>query len=342
MNFHSLYRALFFSFFRGMTRLLRYLDPSIRSLCVPNKKLPCSISNSRYSISGAHAALIIGFLLSITSCVRKIEGGNNIPKIQAYFVHAFICPDSIASVQVGKVSGITESTQFIDDALVELFNSNKGKRWSLLGKNYGKYNAACEVNYNDSVLVNITVSTGKISKMVKVPNLVKIQKVVKYNTTIGFIGPTRAYRITFKDSAYTDNFYRLYLKQTRRKYLDNGDSLDWLESVSIGGDELPFLRNVYNGYATKEILFSDETFNGLKNDFVVYERLPGLKGNEVILSTTVIIENVNADLYNYYNSRNAHLWQQSSIIQTPTRVQGNLGSVFGAIGAYTIDSYKVD
>ncbi len=325
-----------------MTKLLRNLESSIRILCVPIEKLPRNISDSRYSISGAHAALIIGFLLSITSCVRKIEGGNNIPKIQAYFVHAFICPDSVAAVQVGKVSGITEPTQFIDDALVELFNSNKGRRWSLLGKNSGKYKAECDVNFNDSVWVDVTLTSGKISKRIKVPNAIKIQKVVKYNTTIGFVGPTRAYRITFKDSAYTDNFYRIYLKQTRRRYLDNGDSLDWIETVSIAGDELPFVRNIYNSYATKEILFSDETFNGLKSDLVVYERVPSLKENEIILFTNVVVENLNGDLFSYYNSRNAHLWQQSSIIQTPTRVQGNLGSVFGVIGAYTVDSYKVD
>lgn len=342
MKFHSLYRDFLFSLYRGMLGLLVRLELFSRSTLVQYLKYRAFNNDSRYPYIGMHVALIFGLLFSCSSCVRKIEGGDNIPKIQAYFVHAFICPDSVASVQVGKVSGITEPTQFIDDALVELFNNNKGKRWSLLGKNSGKYNAVCDVNYNDSVLVNITLTSGKMSKQIKVPNSIKIQKVVKYYTTIGFIGPTRAYRLTFKDSAYTDNFYRIYLKQIRRKYLDNGDSLDWLESVSIGGDELPFLRNVYNSYTTKEILFSDETFNGLKNDFVVYERVPGLKGNEIILSTTVIIENLNVDLYNYYNSRNAHLWQQSSIIQTPTRVQGNLGSVFGVIGAYTIDSYKVD
>lgn len=280
--------------------------------------------------------------LLFTSCIRKIEGGDKIPKIQAYFVHAFICPDSVAAVQVGKVSGITEPVQFIDDALVELFNSNKGKRWSLPVKNSGNYKAECDVNFNDSVWVDVTLTSGKISKRIKVPNAIKIQKVVKYNTTIGFVGPTRAYRIAFKDSAYTDNFYRIYLKQNRRRYLDNGDSLDWIETVSIAGDELPFVRNTYNSYATKEILFSDETVNGLKSDFVVYERVPSLKGNEVILSTTVFIENISEDLFDYYNSRNAHLWQQSSIIQTPTRVQGNLGSVFGVIGAYTIDTYPVD
>ncbi len=326
MKLISLYRVLYFSLSRGMRGRFREMRVRFWEMSTLFKTI----------------WMIFGVMLCNTSCVRKIDGGDNIPKIQALFVHAFICPDSMASVQVGRVSGITEPTQFIDDAVVELFNSNKGKRWSLLGRNSGKYKANCEVNFNDSVLVDITVASGKISKRIKVPNSLKIQKVVKYNTTIGFVGPTRAYRITFKDSAYTDNFYRIYLKQNRRRYLDNGDSMDFVEHISIAGDELPFVRNIYNSYATKEILFSDETFNGLKSDFVVYERVPNLKGNELILSTTIFIENICEDLFSYYNSRNAHLWQQSSIIQTPTRVQGNLGSVFGVIGAYTIDSYKVD
>ncbi len=286
--------------------------------------------------------VFIGFLLvCFTSCVKKIDNRSDTPKIQAYFVHAFICPDSTTSLQVGKVSGITEPTEFIDDAMIELFNPSKGKRWTLLGKKQGKYVANCEVNFNDSVSVEIALKTGKIQKRIKIPNAVKIQKVVQYTTTISFIGPTRAYKISFKDSAYTDNFYRIYVKQIRRKFFDNGDSLDVVEQVPISGDELPFLRNIYNNYTTKELLFSDETFNGLKNDFEIYERIPGLKAGEKIISSTVYIENLDLALFTYYNSRNAHLWQQSSIIQTPTQVQGNLGTVFGVVGGYSIDSYLV-
>jgi hypothetical protein len=281
------------------------------------------------------------FVILFSSCVKKIGTDGDTPKIQAYFVHAFICPDSATTLQVGKVSGITEPTEFIDDALVELFNANKGKRWTLSGKNNGKYIAECDVNFNDSVSVEISLKSGKIQKRIKIPNKVRIQKVTQYNTTIGFIGPTRAYKISFKDSAYTDNFYRIYMKQIRRKYRENGDSIDVVEQVPISGNELPFVRNIYNGYATKELLFSDETFNGLKNDFEIYERIPGLKSNEIIVSSTVYIENLDFALYTYYNSRNAHLWQQSSIIQTPTQVQGNLGSVFGVAGGYSIDSYLV-
>ncbi len=286
--------------------------------------------------------VFIGFLLvCFTSCVKKIDNRSDTPKIQAYFVHAFICPDSTTSLQVGKVSGITEPTEFIDDAMIELFNPSKGKRWTLLGKKQGKYVANCEVNFNDSVSVEIALKTGKIQKRIKIPNAVKIQKVVQYTTTISFIGPTLAYKISFKDSAYTDNFYRIYVKQIRRKFFDNGDSLDVVEQVPISGDELPFLRNIYNNYTTKELLFSDETFNGLKNDFEIYERIPGLKAGEKIISSTVYIENLDLALFTYYNSRNAHLWQQSSIIQTPTQVQGNLGTVFGVVGGYSIDSYLV-
>lgn len=292
--------------------------------------------------SWLNAFILVVLFAGNSSCVKKIDNSEGIPKIEAYYVHAYICPDSSTNIQVGKVSGITEEVQFINDAQVEVFNANKGKRWLLLNKNSGRYLNDCDLNYNDSVLVQITLGSGKISKKIRVPNAVKIQKVVKYTTSVGFIGPTRAYRISFKDSAYIDNYYRIYLKQMRRKYFENGDSLDFSELVSISGNELPFVRNIYNSYTTKEVLFSDETFNGLKNDLVIYERLPGLSANEVILSSTVVIENLNEDLYNYYNSRNAHIWQQSSIIQTPTQVQGNLEDVFGVVGGYSVDSYTVD
>ena len=95
----------------------------------------------------------------------------------------------------------------------------------------------------------------------------------------------------FKDSAYNRNFYRLYCLRTFKKYtLDKDgkkiDSVSQTERVAISGNEIPFLRNPYNSYTTKEILFSDETFNGVAARFEIFETL--IKSNSNIFKSYVI------------------------------------------------------
>ena len=120
------------------------------------------------------------------------------------------------------------------------------------------------------------------------------------------------------------------------------DSVSQTERVAISGNEIPFLRNPYNAYTTKEILFSDETFNGVAARFEIFETL--IKSNSNIYKTEYIdiyLENISESIYTYLNTRNAHLWQQNSITQLPSKVTGNLGVAYGVFGAYSTDRYRI-
>lgn len=120
------------------------------------------------------------------------------------------------------------------------------------------------------------------------------------------------------------------------------DSSRFSERISLGGNEVPFLRNPYNTYTTKELIFSDETFNGVSAKFEIFETL--VKNNSatsVTESIDVYLENISESIYTYLNTRNAHLWQQNSITQLPSKVHGNLGVAYGVFGAYSTDKFRI-
>jgi hypothetical protein len=112
--------------------------------------------------------------------------------------------------------------------------------------------------------------------------------------------------------------------------------------LPIGGNEVCFLRNSYNNYTTKEILFSDEIINGTELRLEFYETLPRSVSNSIVLyQIDIYLENVDVNIFNFLNSRNAHIWQQSSITQLPTSVIGNITNGFGVVGGYTNDVIKI-
>jgi hypothetical protein len=48
-------------------------------------------------------------------------------------------------------------------------------------------------------------------------------------------------------------------------------------------------------------------------------------------------EYISKSLYEFYNTRNAHIWQQQSISQLPGMIKGNVPGAYGVVGAYTSD-----
>jgi hypothetical protein len=119
------------------------------------------------------------------------------------------------------------------------------------------------------------------------------------------------------------------------------DSSLRVRKLPISGNDIAFLRNPYNVYSSRELLFSDVTFNGLRVGLEFYRAL-GESELERTESYRVLLENLHPDLYVYYNDRNAHLWQQSSITQTPTKVEGNMENVYGIFGLYQVSEFVVD
>lgn len=285
-------------------------------------------------------------LFLFVSCVDEVPLVSGIDEPDALVVHAFFNPDSAVDIQVARVSNISEPYVWIPDAFLSLKRKNSPD-FIFAYVSGGQYVANTILAPNDSIRVKIEHPMGTDSLALKIPSRLKIKQVDTFTTLVGTVGKTKAYRIHFKDSAYNKNFYRIYGIKTFRKYVLDGsgsriDSSVYTEKMSIGGNEIPFTRNVYNTYSTKEIMFSDDIFNGVKVGFVVHELLNKPLSSDVkLLFTDIYLENITEGMYVYLNSRNAHLWQQNSITQLPTKINGNLNKIYGVIGAFTSDRYRI-
>lgn len=285
-------------------------------------------------------------LCFFVSCVDEVPLVSGIDEPEALVVHAFFNPDSALDIHVARVSNISEPYIWIPDAILSLkIKNNPNFIFQYLSG--GQYTGNVVVAPNDSVRVKIQHRIGTDSIELKIPSRLKIKQVDTLTTLVGTVGKTKAYRIHFKDSAYNKNFYRVYGIKTFKKYVLDGsglkvDSSVYSEKMSIGGNEIPFTRNVYNTYSTKEIMFSDEIFNGVKVGYVIHELLnKPLPSDVKLMFTDIYLENMTEGMYDYLNSRNAHLWQQNSITQLPTKINGNLNKIYGVIGAFTSDRFRI-
>lgn len=284
--------------------------------------------------------------LILTSCIDEVPLMSNDNAPQAIVIHAFINPDSVVNVNIAKISELDEPYVWISNAKVSFLRNNRDT--SIL--NYisgGNYVSNFQYRNNDSLYLSVDHALYKSVIGIKVPSKVKIRQIDTFSALIGTVGKTRVFRIYFKDSAYNRNFYRIYGIRNLKKYVldmvgNRIDSTRFSERISLGGNEVPFLRNPYNTYTTKELIFSDETFNGVSAKFEIFETLvKNNSANLVTESIDIYLENISESIYSYLNTRNAHLWQQNSITQLPSKVNGNLGAAYGVFGAYSTDKYRI-
>jgi hypothetical protein len=261
-------------------------------------------------------------------------------------IHSFIHPDSFLNATVSEVSKITSFYSWINNANLTIFSKSKGL-FAFNGIGNGTYKLNQNFLPNDSLKFQINHALLNDIIPIKIPSRIHIKRLDTFTTLISNVGKTKAYRIYFKDSAYNTNYYRIYGVRHFKKYtidavLGKVDSFLYEDKLPIGGTEVCFLRNAYNNYTTKEILFSDEIINGTDSKLEFYETLPRSILNSMILyQIDIYLENIDVNIFNYLNSRNAHIWQQNSITQLPISVIGNIANGFGVIGGYTNDVIKI-
>lgn len=297
-----------------------------------------------YFFRGMFLAVLLG---GLSSCVKEVDLGTQDQTPDLLVFHGYWHADSSLKVELGKVASITSPEITVNDA--EIFvNINNGTPEKMLPLGNGEYELPnLRIQPNNLVNLNFKYGSTSINKSLRVPSNIVIQGVDTFHSVVGFIGKTPTFRVHFKDSAYNKNTYVLNLWEKRRFYErdDQGlkvDSVDREFKVAIEGNELPFLRNRFNEYTTKEILFDDLVFNGLENAFEFYMSAPDLNKSGKLLSRRIVIENIDKELFDFWNLRNAHLWQQNSITQIPTVVKGNLEGCLGIWGLLNSDQWIID
>lgn len=283
-------------------------------------------------------------LFSFTSCVKELDYQNNQKLEVNAALHAFLNPDSIPVIDLKRVVNITENISGIIDANIEIINvSNSGKS-NLIHQKGGSYSGNLQIDPNDILNLSVQWNNQQFFAQTIVPSKPVIDTAYSELNFVGSVGYTRLFNFTLKDLAASNDFYRLYLMTKKMVYSfdANNSIIDsniiW-EKSSISGDEIGFIRNTYNTYTTKELLFSDESFNGLTSTFTFYLTKPENESSSRIIQHRIVIENLPLELFDYYNSRNAHLWQQSSITQSPTPLSGNIPNMYGVFSAYNLTEY---
>lgn len=284
--------------------------------------------------------------ICLQSCIDEVPIIQISDSPKSLVIHSFIHPDSFVNATVSEVSAISSVYNWINNANLTILSRSKGL---FPFGNYGNGSYKLNQNFlpNDSLKFQFTHSLLNGIVPIKIPSRIHIKRLDTFTTLISNVGKTKAYRIYFKDSAYNTNYYRIYGVRHFKKYtidavLGKVDSFFYEDKLPIGGTEVCFSRNSYNNYTTKEILFSDEIINGTESRLEFYETLPRAVSNSIVLyQIDIYLENIDVNIYNYLNSRNAHIWQQNSITQLPTSVIGNIANGFGVIGGYTNDVIKI-
>jgi len=283
----------------------------------------------------------VATIVMILSCSREIPLPKSAEIATGSVIHVFLQPDSSIQANCSKVVGILNPFE------PELFASitvrlNSNLPFPLTAGIPGVYsNALSKIKARDTVLIKYNSPSNSFQLIQIIPSHITFTKTDSLTEPVAGIGITQGFKIQFQDSAIDQNYYRIYGKRLIRKYgrdKNNNitDSTQYWETMHIDGNELPFVRNNYNNYTEQEILFSDETFNGVLATFHFYNLLPNPNNNlEKTLRVSITLENLSKPLYDYYNTRAAHLWSQKSITQLPGPLTGNIPNGYGVIGAFT-------
>lgn len=312
--------------------------------------IPHSLKNLTKRLCVTHIihALIFCFtILGFTSCSREVLAPFQDNTANGPVIQCILNTDSAQTLLYSKVVKIDENFAPISDATIDLVIHNKN-RFPFSSNQPGVYQIElCKLAPRDSFSVFFMSPTDTFSVTDAMPSSIEFTKTDTFTQAIAGIGSTQNFMIQIKDSAIDENYYKISAKREVKKYIFNNanqitdSSITW-ESLKIDGNEIPFQRNNYNNYTDYEILFSDETFNGVLSSLEFYNLLPfSNTKTEKTLSVTITLDNLTKALFDYYNSRAAHLWNQRSITQLPGPIQSNIPNGYGVIGGKTQVSWTI-
>lgn len=297
---------------------------------------------------GFFTVIVLLWLASLaSSCSREILITNQNETATGPVIQCILQPDSSHTLLYSRVVGISENFSPQNNALISL-RINSKITYPFFVKSPGVFQTdPSTISPRDSFYLNFSSPLDTFELFGAMPSAIEFTKTDTFTQPIAGIGLTQNFLIQFRDSAIDENFYRITAHQSIKRYLFNrsnqiiDSSITW-EPLKIDGGEIPFLRNNYNNYTDHEILFSDDIFNGALTTFEFYNLLPFSNSkSEKTLAVKVTLENLTKDLYDFYNSRAAHLWNQKSITQLPGPVEGNIPNGYGVIGGATKAEWTV-
>lgn len=291
--------------------------------------------------------LHIAAIAVLSGCVKEIPYNPDNQATPLPAMHCFITPDSILTVDCRLTAPFGSKDMPVANAFFSIHKTNQTKDTSLYkGKGIHLFGS------NSLKAGDTFIFLGKVNgKTFSISEIAPRGVVIKtFDTTrqlIPGIGLAFSVAVWFDDDAVFDNHYRCYLYKTSYRYVYDytgklSDSFLQKDLISLYSDDLAAVDNDYNNYSSREVIFSDATFNGVKKYMVFYTSDPLLKtATERPVGIEFHLENISKSLFSFYNTRNAHIWQQQSISQLPGKIMGNVPGAYGVVGAYTADYRKV-
>jgi hypothetical protein len=285
----------------------------------------------------------IGILILLSSCVKEVSfDPDKVPSIPA--VHCFITPDSVLTADCRLTAPFGSKDMPVGNANFSIWKFGQYRDTSLyIGNGVHRFVSNSAKAGDTLVFKGGGGAIRPFEIPVLVPGYTQIKTLDTTRQLVPGIGRAFSVAIWFNDDATKDNYYRCYLYKTAYKYVyDNTgkitDSFLKKEIIALFSDDLAAAENDYNNYTSREVVFSDATFNGVFKYMVFYTSDPLVKtALERPISIEFHLENISASLYDFYNTRNAHIWQQQSISQLPGNIKGNVPGAYGVVGAYTGD-----
>lgn len=296
-----------------------------------------------------HGWFYIAALLLMPGCVKEIPyaGVNNFA--QTPVLHCFITPDSLIVADCRRTAPFGSKDAPEPNALFVLKHNTFGTDTASYAGNGLHTFAANPFKWEDSFVLSGSIAGGKtIAVKGVIPNAIQIVNIDTTRALIPGVGKAFAAAVRFTDNAAFDNFYRLFVYKKVIKYVYDytgrlSDSFATKELISVYCNDLPAAENEYNSYTSREVLFTDQTFNGVKQNLLFYTTDPLLRSRkERPVALEFHLENISKSLFDFYNTRNAHIWQQQSISQLPGNIKGNIPETLGVIGAYSADVRKIE
>lgn len=287
-------------------------------------------------------------VIILSGCIKEIPYNPNSQITPLPAIHCFITPDSVLTADSRLTAPFGSKDMPLANARFEIWKSGQRKDTSLYVGNGVHRFGSNAAKAGDSLLFKGDVAGMSPYKIpMVVPGYTPIKILDTTRQLVPGIGRAFSVAIRFNDDAAKDNYYRCYLYKNTYKYQYDKlgkliDSFLKKEIIALFSDDLAAAENDYNNYTSREVVFSDATFNGVYKYMVFYT-------SDLLVKTTFErptgiefhLENIDKSLYDFYNTRNAHIWQQQSISQLPGKIKGNVPGAYGVVGAYTEDYRRV-
>lgn len=290
--------------------------------------------------------IILTFCL--VSCIKEIPYNQSSQTAPGHAVHCFITPDSIIVSDCRLTAPFGSKDVPVADAkFIIQYPSGQIMDSSLYTGNGLHIFKTNTLQSGDSFIFwgNILGQPSfKIPAVI--PNAISILQIDTSRQIIPGVGRAFSVVLKFSDNPINNNFYRCFMYKKSYRYVYDyagnlSDSFLKKEIIALFSNELPVIENDFNNYTSRELLFSDATFNGVNQNMAFYTSDPLIITRlERPVGIEFHIENIDKNLYDFYNTRNAHIWQQQSISQLPGSIIGNIPGMYGVMGGYTKD-FKV-